>query len=375
MIRDRIAAADGWIDFSEYMDLALYAPGLGYYSAGAEKFGAGGDFVTAPEISVLFGRCVARALAEILREIPSGVVLELGAGTGAMAADILGALERDGHPPDRYLILEVSADLRERQRRTLQERVPMQARRVEWLDTLPDPGIDGVILANEVLDALPVSRFTVGGDGLHRQGVAVSGQDFCWRRKPACERTRKRVDGIQVDLEAGFPVDYTSEYCPSLPAFISGLAGALNRGLIMLVDYGLPRRELYHRDRYRGTLMCHYRHHAHADPFLYPGLQDISAWVDFSAVAEAAGAAGLGVGGYTSQANFLLAGGVDEEFTAVLEKDSAQAGSRSHAELAGQLQMLMMPGQMGERFKVMGLSRGIETLPAGFAGRDFRHLL
>jgi SAM-dependent MidA family methyltransferase len=212
----------------------------------------------------------------------------------------------------------------------------------------------------------------VGGDGLHRQGVSLSGADFCWRRRPAGERARERVDAIERDLGAGLPVDYTAEYCPSLPAFIDGVACALSRGLIMLADYGLPRRELYHRDRNRGTLMCHYRHRAHEDPFLYPGLQDISAWVDFTAVAEAATAAGLDVSGYTTQANFLLAADVAEEVTAAVAEDS---GHRSQAEWAGQLQMLMMPGQMGERFKVMGLSRGVDTVPAGFSGRDLRHLL
>jgi SAM-dependent MidA family methyltransferase len=369
LIRRRIADAGGWIDFSEYMDLALYSPGLGYYSAGAQKFGPAGDFVTAPEISPLFGRCIGRSVVDVMRTMESGVVLELGAGTGTMAAEVLRTLERDGGLPDRYFVLETSADLRARQQRTIREQIPAQAHRVEWLDELPEPGIVGAILANEVLDALPCNRFSVDEEGAFALGVGVLGDSFCWQRGPVSDSVRARIDEIERVLQAPLPVNYTSEICPSLPAFVGGLARSVSRGLLLLIDYGLPRREYYHADRHSGTLRCHYRHRAHSDPFLYPGLQDITAWVDFTAVAEAADAAGLQVMGYTNQANYLLAAGADEEFAA------AAGGPAARVELGNQLKTLMMPGQMGERFKVMGLGQKLERVPPGFSGRDFRHLL
>ncbi len=375
LIRERIVEAGGWIDFSEYMDLALYSPGLGYYSAGAEKFGPAGDFVTAPEISPLFGRCIARSLVEILQNIDSGIVLELGAGTGSMAAEILRLLEREGSLPDHYQILEISADLRARQQRTIHEQFPSQAHRVEWLNDLPETGIAGVILGNEVLDALPVTRFTVDRSGLHALGVSVVGDSFGWQPRPASETVRDRVSAIEHTLGASLPVNYTSEFCPSLPAFVDGLSRSLDRGLMLLIDYGLPRREYYHRDRNTGTLRCHYRHRAHADPFIYPGLQDITGWVDFTAVAEAAEAAGLQVMGYTNQANYLLAAGAERELAAEIDAVDAEVDLHTRLQISSQLQTLMMPGQMGERFKVMGLCRELNAVPSGFSGRDFRHLL
>jgi SAM-dependent MidA family methyltransferase len=375
LIRDRVAAASGWIDFSEFMDLALYAPGLGYYSAGARKFGAAGDFVTAPEISRLFGRCIGRFLSERLRGFSSATVLEVGAGTGAMAADILAVLEREDALPDRYLILEVSADLRQRQAQTIGERVPELARRVEWLDSFPESPFDGVVVANEVLDALPVTRFVAGGDGVKANGVCVEKGEFAWRAAPAPVELREAVRAIEAELPGRFEDGYASELCPSLPAFIAGLGASVNRGLILLVDYGLPRREFYHADRSSGTLRCHYRHRAHSNPFVYPGLQDITAWVDFTGLAEAAVAAGLDVAGYTTQAQFLLGAGVDRELAALTEELSVRGETRTHYELASQLKTLTLPGEMGERFKVMGLTRGIEDPASTFPGRDFRHLL
>ena len=378
LIRDRILGADNWIDFAEYMDLALYAPGLGYYSAGARKIGAAGDFVTAPEISPLFSRCMARVAAQVLGDCSSGVILEVGAGTGCMAAEVIRVLENQGCVLDRYLILEVSADLRERQRQTLEQRVPDRICRVEWLDKFPEKAIDGVILVNEVLDALPVTRFSRTGAGplqddvghLQAAGVSIDGNRFCWKAAPPSEILRDRVNGIEATLGAPLPESYTSEVSLRLPAFVQSLGSALNRGLVLIIDYGLPRREFFHPDRDQGTLICHYRHRAHSDPFLYPGLQDISAWVDFTAVAEAAAAAGLNLAGYTTQAHFLLGARVDEEFTLAGASDLS-----GQIELSRQLQTLMMPGQMGERFKVMGLMRGIDVVPAAFAYRDLRHLL
>jgi SAM-dependent MidA family methyltransferase len=378
LIRDRILSAGNWMDFADFMDLALYAPGLGYYSAGARKIGAAGDFVTAPEISPLFSRCVARVAAEVLGSCSPGVILEVGAGTGCMAAEIIRVLEGHGGVLDRYLILEISAELRDRQRQTLEQRVPDRACRVEWLDKFPETAINGVILANEVLDALPVTRFSRTGsagprDGLARLqsvGVGIDGGGFCWKSGPPSDILCERVNTIEESLGASFPVNYTSEISLRLPAFVESLGTALHRGLILIIDYGLPRREFFHRDRDQGTLICHYRHRAHADPFLYPGLQDITAWVDFTAVAEAAVDTGLQLAGYTTQAHFLLGARVDEEFA-----NAGVPDLPGQLELSRQMQTLMMPGQMGERFKVMGLMRGIDAVPEAFLYRDLRHLL
>jgi SAM-dependent MidA family methyltransferase len=378
LIRDRIVSADNWMDFAEYMDLALYAPGLGYYSAGARKFGAAGDFVTAPEISPLFSRCIARVAAEVLGSCSPGVILEVGAGTGCMAAEIIRVLERQGVILDRYLILEISADLRERQRQTLENHVPERVCRVEWLDKFPETAFDGVILANEVLDALPVTRFGMTGpagsqDGfgrLQNSGVSIDGDGFCWKFAPPSKTLRDRVDAIETTLGAPLPQNYTSEISLRLPAFVESLGRVLARGLILIIDYGLPRTEIFHPYRDQGTLICHYRHRAHTDPFLYPGLQDITAWVDFTAVAEAAVGTNLQLAGYTTQAHFLLGARVDEEFA-----KAADSELRNQLKLSRELQTLTMPGQMGERFKVMGLTRGINNVPAALIYRDLRHLL
>jgi SAM-dependent MidA family methyltransferase len=378
LIRERIRGAGNWIDFADYMDLALYAPGLGYYSAGASKIGAAGDFVTAPEISPLFSRCIARVAAEVLSSCSSGVILEVGAGTGKMAAEIIRVLESQGKILDRYLILETSADLRERQRQLLEQQVPDSVSRVEWLDMFPETAIDGLILANEVLDALPVSRFVLTGRGpgpggagqLQAAGVGIDGDRFCWQPGPPQQILRERFDGIEAALDAPLADGYTSEISLRIPAMVESLGSALKRGLILIVDYGLPRREYFHPERDQGTLICHYRHRAHPDPFLYPGLQDITAWVDFTAVAEAAASAGLDLAGYTTQAHFLIGARVDEEFENAGASDLA-----GQLELSRQLQTLMMPGEMGERFKVMGLARGIDVAPAAFRYRDLRHLL
>jgi SAM-dependent MidA family methyltransferase len=378
LIRDRIRRGDNWMDFAEYMRLALYAPGLGYYSAGARKFGAAGDFVTAPEVSPLFSRCIARVVAEVFDSCSPGVILEVGAGTGCMAAEIIRVLEDRGVVLDRYMILEISADLRERQRQTLEERVPEYVGRVEWLDKYPETPIDGVILANEVLDALPVTRFKTAdspqpadnSNGVQALGVGADRDTFCWTLAPATDILREKVAEIENSIGARLPGNYTSEISLTLPAFVDSLGRALRRGLILIIDYGLPRAEFFHRDRSQGTLICHYRHRAHANPFIYPGLQDITAWVDFTAVAEAAESFGLQIAGYTTQAHFLIGAGVDEEFASASEHTL-----QNQIQLSRELQTLTMPGQMGERFKVMGLVRGGEAMPTAFQHRDLRHRL
>lgn len=366
LIGARLAAAGGWLDFADYMDLALYAPGLGYYSAGSAKFGAAGDFVTAPEISPLFARCLARAIAPLLRGRAAASVLELGAGSGALAAELIPALLRLGAAPARYLILEVSADLRERQRALL---LPAQRQGwpvLEWLDRLPDAPLDGVMIANEVADALPVSRFTIGNGAVQALGVGATADGFGWAARPAPSDLAARLSALLPGGSGAFAEGYRSEISPRLPGWIAALAAALGEGALVLCDYGMARHEYYHPQRSQGTLSCHYRHRMHDDPFFLPGLQDITAWVDFTAVAEAAQAQGLTVAGYATQAHFLLDAGLDLEL--------AGDGAAVPLQLAQQARTLLLPGEMGERFKVMALTRGAAAL-RGFGFRDLRHSL
>ncbi|HYW92882.1 MAG TPA: SAM-dependent methyltransferase [Gammaproteobacteria bacterium] len=364
-VREEIAAAGGRIGFDRYMELVLYAPALGYYSAGARKIGADGDFVTAPEISPLFSRCVARQAAPVLRALGGGTILELGAGSGRMAADILVELEALALLPGRYLVLEPSGELRERQQATLDERCPQLADRLEWLDSLPPEPIEGVILGNEVVDALPVKRFR-HDRGWQELCVSTGPEGFTWRAEAAGEPL---VRALETSVPA-LPDGYESEIDLNLPAWMTGVAGALARGMVLLTDYGLPRRAYYHPQRTRGTLMCHYRHRAHEDPFLYPGLQDITAWVDFSALADAGIAAGLELAGYTTQAHLLLAGGLE-----AMAAEVEPADTRAQAELSRQIKLLTLPSEMGERFKAMAFTRGDVPLPDGFDLRDLSHTL
>lgn len=369
-IVERLTAAGGWLDFAEYMGLVLYAPGLGYYSAGAAKLGPAGDFITAPEISPLFGRCLARACAPWLRDNPDGVVMELGAGTGALAAELLAACERQGCVPRRYLVLEVSAELRERQRAMLGRLPGHLAAAVEWLDALPASPLKGIVIANEVADALPVTLFRRGvGGALLERGVAIVDGRPGWAERPASAALAAAVGAIERDLGVPLGDGYSSEVSLRLPAWIGAVAASIATGVFLVSDYGLSRREYYHPERRRGTFICHYRHRAHEDPFLHPGLQDLSAWVDFTAVAAAGAAAGLAVAGYSTQAHFLIDSGLAAELEAL------QSGERrADLALASQAKTLLMPGEMGERFKVMALSRG-EVDIGGFGFRDLRHRL
>lgn len=366
-IRERIRAERGWLDFAYYMELALYAPGLGYYSAGTAKFGAAGDFVTAPEISPLFGRCLARACAPLLEAQRDSTLLELGAGSGKLAAELLAALARRDALPARYQILEVSADLRARQRALLERQVPELIERVEWLESLPDRPLQGVILANEVADALPVSRFRMRDNGPVSLGVKEVAAGFGWAERPAAAELDEAVCALEVadQLAAG----QAAEICLRLPAWTRAIGDVLATGAFLLCDYGCGQREYYRAERQAGTLRCHYRHRAHDDPFLYPGLQDITAWVDFSALALAGEQAGLAVAGYATQGHFLVDNGIDEELA-----DMAVAGSAAGLQAAQQAKTLLMPDEMGENCKVMALTRGGAEV-AGFGFRDLRHLL
>jgi SAM-dependent MidA family methyltransferase len=353
LVRARLVASGGWISFADYMDLVLYAPGLGYYSAGAQKFGPAGDFVTAPGLGSLFARCLARVAGQALDQLGGGVVLEVGGGTGALAADLLGALRVN--PPRQYLLLEVSADLRERQHAVVAARVPELLDRVQWLDRLPATPLTGVLIANEVLDALPVERFTMQ-DGMPRQlGVCLQDGKFAWSSVPAPSALEAAVRAIEQDIGGRLPDGYSSEISLRQPAWIASLAASLGQGLALFTDYGYSRREYYHPQRTDGTLTCHYRHHWHADPFLLPGLQDITAWVDFSVAARAAVAAGLDVAGYATQAHFLLATGILQE----METGAARNQGEMQA-VAAELRQLLMPGEMGERFKMLALGRDFE---------------
>jgi SAM-dependent MidA family methyltransferase len=358
-IREEIERAGGWIDFARYMDLALYAPGLGYYSAGSVKLGAAGDFVTAPELSRSFGRALALTLDAELAALGSNDVLELGAGTGALAAQLLDTFAKLGRDV-RYWILEPSADLRQRQQRALEA----FGNRVHWFERLP-ASFRAVVVGNEVLDALPVSRFVIEGGEPKALGVVAAGDGVGWGPARAAPEMTAAVRKIERALQRALPNGYRSELCPALPAWFSSLSAMLERGSLLFADYGLVRSDYYHEQRADGTLVCHYRHRAHDDPFAYPGLQDITAWVDFSACADAASAAGFDIAGFTTQGHYLLS------VLAALPPDLAVDLQSPREQSA--LKTLILPGEMGERFKILLLRKGVGG--AELPGKDFRHRL
>lgn len=362
LIREEIRAAGGWIAFARFMELALYAPGLGYYVAGATKLGADGDFVTAPEISSLFGRTLARQIAQLL-ETGRDEVLELGAGSGVMAADVLGELSAHGRLPGRYLILETSPQLAQSQRDTLRRKQPALCDRVEWLAALPE-NFDGVIVGNEVLDALPVHVVAWRKAGLFERGVGWQ-DGFAWVEQPL-PSGELRTLAESIDLAEG----YVSEISLAGPALVRSLAGTLRRGALLLIDYGFGQREYFHPQRSTGTLMCHYRHRAHEDAFFLPGLQDLTAHVDFTAIAGAGIDAGLKLLGYTTQAHFLVNCGI----TGFLERPVEGDAVAQYAEMAG-AQKLLSPAEMGELFKVIALGRGVDFSLIGFSSGDKSRLL
>lgn len=364
-IRARMAERGGALPFLEFMELALYAPGLGYYSNGLRKFGADGDFITAPELTPLFGRSLATLAETVLRAVPGGEVLEFGAGSGALAIDLLRELERRDRLPRRYCILERSAALQQRQREALAAALPHLLERLCWLDQLPS-SFDGLMLANEVMDAAPVRRFQWTGEAVHEFWVEWQGEGFAWSLREADdERLVQAVTALARDH--GWAPGYVSEWDPALAAWVGSLADCLQKGALLLVDYGSPRGERYHAQRTSGTLMCHYRHRAHDNPLILPGLQDITSYVDFTTVAEAGTAAGLALEGFATQAHCLLDCGLDQLLMA-LEPD---ASVRYLAQVQ-QAKQLLLPGEMGERFKCMALRRGIEAGLPGFRQQDLR---
>ena len=356
-LREAIAAAGGWLPFSGFMETVLYAPGLGYYSAGARKLGGEGDFVTAPEISPLFGRTLARQVQQVIAGgLPE--VLELGAGSGALAASLLGELERLNALPERYLILELSADLRERSRDTLAERVPHLLERVAWLNRLP-PDFTGLALGNEVLDAMPVHLVQKQAGKIEELGVVSGAGGFQFAARPATGELLAAAE--RLDLADG----YRTEIGLVAQAFMRTLAKTMERGVVLFLDYGFPAHEYYHPQRREGTLMCHYRHHAHADPFKHPGIQDVTSHVDFSAIARAGGEAGLELAGYTSQAQFLVNCGITE-----LMREFSPENALEYVPLANQANRLLSPAEMGELFKAVAFTKGWGEPLLGFRNGD-----
>ena len=352
-----IHALGGAMPFSRYMELALYAPGLGYYSAGATKFGAAGDFITAPELGRLFAHCIGNVAAKVFAELGGDCdLLELGGGSGAFAEAALDHLARIDALPRRYLILEPSADLRQRQAERLRQRLPSAlADRVSWLDRPPESSWRGMLFANEVLDALPATRFALQGREVMEEGVGVAEHGALQRvLLPADALLVQAVRHLEDDRGAAFPDGYRSELLVQLPWWLKAVAGPIEAGLLLFVDYGYPRREFYLADRRDGTLVCHYRHRAHNAPLHWPGLTDISAFVDFTAVAEGGAAAGFELAGYCSQASFLLGNGLEQELAAPAVDERAQRARNDEA------RRLVLPGDMGERFKAIGLQRGID---------------
>jgi SAM-dependent MidA family methyltransferase len=368
IIAAEIEAGGGWMSFARYMELALYAPGLGYYSGGSRKFGAEGDFLTAPELTPLFGQALARQITQILQS-SAPLVIEAGAGSGRLAADLLPALEALGALPERYCILELSGELRARQQATLSEHAPEYLSRVEWLDELPEK-FSGCLIGNEVLDAMPTHAVRWTDAGIDEGGVCLDDERLAWGHRPAGVALSAAARALAVNEP------YHGEISLAVRAWVSELARRLDKGALLLLDYGLPRRELYLPQRDGGTVRCHYRHRAHDDPFWYPGLSDITSHVDFTAVAEAGFDAGLSVLGYTAQANFLINCGIGE---LLLEKvgsggTAAQAGLKAQ----GAVNILLSPNEMGELFKVIAMGRGLDATAQpliGFKRGDRTHAL
>jgi SAM-dependent MidA family methyltransferase len=358
-----LEAADGWLSFPRFMELALYEPGLGYYTGGAVKFGGAGDFITAPEISPLFAQTAAAQVAQIM-SATQPQILEVGAGSGALAADLLLELERRHCAPERYAILDLSGELVSRQRDILTARVPHLLHRVEWLSSLPETW-DGVVLGNELLDALPVELLEWRDEGIFERGVVrdVSG-NFAWNVRPAQGAVLQAAQEIEV------APPFSSEIGLAGAAWVSEWGRRLGQGALLLFDYGFPRHEFYHPQRSSGTLMCHYRHHAHDDPLWWPGLSDITAHVDFTAIAEAGFNAGLDALGYTSQAAFLFNCGLTE----VLGRGDV-ADTLSYLPQSRAVDKLISPAEMGELFKVIALGRGIDEPLLGFSRGDRTHTL
>lgn len=367
LVQQKINQSSGWINFAEYMLMALYTPNLGYYSGGSQKFGninhGGGDFVTAPEMTPLFAQALARQASQVLQET-QGNILELGAGTGKLAADILLALHAIGQQPKQYYILEVSDHLRSVQEETLLAKLPSEIfKKIVWLNRLPEQFV-GLILGNEVLDAIPVHLVMKKSDALYERGVSFD-NGFTWQDQPLQD-----TEIFQLVEPMGLPNDYLTEVCPAATGLINSLANILKHGAILMLDYGFTAREYYHPQRNQGTLMCHYQHYAHSDPLINIGLQDITAHVNFTAIAVAGLAQGLELQGYTNQAHFLIACGLLD----LLAQESPD-NLKSYTPKASAVQKLISPAEMGELFKVIAFSKDLDLVLVGFEGSDKSHTL
>lgn len=370
-IASEIAEAGGWLPFSQYMERVLYTPGLGYYSGANVKFGRtaadGSDFITAPEISPFFGRALARPIAEALALAESNEIIEFGAGTGKLAAELLNTL---GTACQCYTIIELSGELRERQKAMIAERAPALAARVRWLDRLPE-SFSGVVIGNEVLDAMPIQLYAYRDGQWFERGVGLDHSHIVWQERPIVRDAKGHIhipdlsDALRRQIEAD-GLDYLAETHAAARAFVSTVCAMLERGAAIFIDYGFPAHEYYHPQRANGTLMCHFRHHAHDNPLLYPGLQDVTAHVDFSGIAEAALDAGADVLGYMSQARFLINAGIAEQLRQAVDPTE----TARYLPAANGVQKLLAESEMGELFKVIGFSRGLSDAPQAFIDGD-----
>lgn len=369
IIEQAIKDAGGWIDFQQYMQLALYFPGLGYYSGGAQKFGESGDFITAPEVSPLFAQSLARPVAALLGKITDANIIEFGAGSGKLAADLLLALQSLNQLPVAYFIIELSAELQQRQRETIQKMAPNLIEKVHWLTSLPDEQLNGVVIANEVLDAMPVQRFCIKGDEIKLLGVELVEGALSLKYRLASDEWLEKIKNLQIDFDVK-DQGYTSEINAHISPWIKSLSRCLDKGGVYLIDYGYPRSEYYSQDRHMGTFLGYYRHRSIDAPLWYPGLQDLTAFVDFTQVAESALENGFDVDGFTSQGNFLLDCGLAQMVETAQTETQIQ-----RLQMVQQMKTLSLPGEMGERFKVIGLSKGLDENIPGFGLRDFRYRL
>jgi SAM-dependent MidA family methyltransferase len=374
-IRERIDAAGGWLPFDRYMDLALYAPGLGYYSGGAMKFGKraedGSDFVSAPELSPLFATTLARPVAQALAQSGTRQLMEFGAGTGKLAAGLLNALASLEVEFDSYAIVDLSGELRARQHETIFAQAPKWAAKVRWLDTLPD-AFEGVVIGNEVLDAMPVRLVVRKLGAWHERGVVWLNGRFAFDDRPiALDASLELIDTAIDEANDDEPfAEYLTETHEAAHGFTKTVCTMLTRGAAFFIDYGFPRREFYHAQRATGTLMCHYRHRAHADPFLYPGLQDLTAHVEFTGIAEAGVETGADLLGFASQARFLMNAGITDVLDQLDPSDVTRFLPAANA-----VQKLLSEAEMGELFKVIAFSRGIPGMIDAFATGDRTHSL
>jgi SAM-dependent MidA family methyltransferase len=364
----KINTNEGWINFSDYMQFILYEPSLGYYSSGTRKLGVGGDFTTAPEISNVFGRCLANCVIKILQDSPKQMILEIGGGSGQLAFDILTQLDNLGFIPDQYYILEISADLKDRQQRLLAKLPNNLLEKVIWLDSLPENLITGVILGNEVLDAMPCRRFRIQDEDVYEIGISFNNQRLIEQDKLADEVIKNSVHKIEKELNRKFANGFISEIRPDYRHWFSTISSSLVSGAIVFIDYGYSRGEYYSADRSTGTLVCHYQNTAHYDPLFLPGVQDLSAWVDFSLVANVGLENGFKVDTYTSHRDFLLSAGILELVDQI--SDQNQRFKINHA-----LKQLLLPSQMGDTFKFMLLSKNCMIEESFMETRDFRYLL